>query len=921
DAVLHAMTTGHDTSAGPLLPFAWEAVQLHAVGASTVRARITPHGHNTVRITVFDLDGRPVLTIGSLTLRSVQFAQLVTATATEDRLHTLHWTPTTVQLREVSFAEWTDLQLESLDPEPIGWPPTPPVVVLDCRESEHDTSVGDGADMLAKTRATGQRVLGVLQEFSTQQRFASSTLLILTRAAVSVTGDRIDEAAERIDLAVDPAASAVWGLVRSAQIEDPGRILLLDTDIHGIDGTDLAEIVSLAVAVGEPQVLIRDGIAHTARLVRVPERSDTGTASDISDAVATVSGAGGTVVVTGGTGGLGRILARHLVGVRGVRSLVLASRRGLAAEGARELVEELTGSGARVAVVACDVSTRAGVEQLLAAVPDEDPLVGVVHAAGVLDDGVIASLTPQRLDTVLSAKADAAWYLHELTRELDVAMFVMYSSVTGVLGSPGQGNYAAANQFLDGLAEYRRARGLAATSIAWGLWGSSTGMTGHLDGGDTARMNRGGMLALTDDQGMAMFNAAVAQDQSSVLAVRFDITALAAQARAGVLAPILNNLVPGARRAVGNTSGGVPGSQLQQRLSGLKDTEQIELLLDLVRADVAIVLGHDDITAIDADRNFQELGFDSLTAVEARNRIKTTTGVAVQATLTFDYPTPRAVAEHLYQQLAGAPVVAEPDVVGDSAEPIAIVGVGCRLPGGVSSREELWQVVAQGRDVVSQWPLDRGWDAGLFDPEPGVAGKSYTREGGFLHDAGLFDAGFFGISPREAVAMDPQQRLLLETVWEALEDAGVDPVSLRGSDTGVFIGVSDQSYGIGRSDGDAGVEGYRLTGGATSVVSGRVSYVLGLEGPAVSVDTACSSSLVALHQAVQAVRAGECGMALVGGVMVMATPDTFIEFSRQKGLAADGRCKSFAEAADGTGWSEGVGVLVVERLSDARRRG
>ncbi|WP_308165652.1 type I polyketide synthase, partial [Nocardia noduli] len=323
--------------------------------------------------------------------------------------------------------------------------------------------------------------------------------------------------------------------------------------------------------------------------------------------------------MTGGTGGLGRILARHLVGVRGVRSLVLASRRGIAAAGAGELVEELTGSGARVAVVACDVSTRAGVEQLLAAVPDEDPLVGVVHAAGVLDDGVIASLTPQRLDTVLTAKADAAWHLHELTRELDLGMFVMYSSAAGLLGSPGQGNYAAANQFLDGLAEYRRAQGLAATSIAWGLWGSSTGMTGHLDGGDTARMSRGGYLAMTDEQGMAMFDTAVTAEHATVLAARFDTTALAVQARAGMLTPILHNLVPHARRTAADSAGagsGVAGSQLRQRLSGLDEAEQIKILLELVRTQVAIVLGHDDATAIDADRNFQELGFDSLTAVE-----------------------------------------------------------------------------------------------------------------------------------------------------------------------------------------------------------------------------------------------------------------------------------------------------------------
>ncbi|WP_024804255.1 type I polyketide synthase [Nocardia sp. BMG51109] len=630
----------------------------------------------------------------------------------------------------------------------------------------------------------------------------------------------------------------------------------------------------------------------------------------------------GTVLITGGTGVLGGVLARHLVAAHDVRHLVLAGRQGRAAAGADELAAELGALGASVTVAACDAADRRALAAVLDGIPAENPLTAVVHTAGVLDDGPIESLSAEQVHRVLRAKVDVAVNLHELTADRDLAAFVLYSSVTGVLGSPGQANYTAANVFLDALAAHRRASGLPATSMVWGLWEQASNLTGALQRADLARLRRAGLVRMPTTRGLALFDAALRAGEAVSVTAALDLAACAS-------GEVGRALTKGQVSAPRRTEPAEPaGTSFADRIAGLPAAERDMALRDLVRRHAAVVLGHATSDVITGEKPFKDTGFDSLTSVELRNRLNTATGLRLPAGVLFDHATPDALAAYLGTQLAGvtpAAEVPESDTPADDAarhEPIAIVGMTCRFPGGVESPDDLWDLVAAGRDAIGEFPADRGWDLEhLYHPDPDRSGHSYARTGGFLSGATDFDPEFFGISPHEALAMDPQQRLILESTWELFERTGIDASTLRGSGTGVYIGAIASGYGSDKRQVPSSVDGYSLTGNVLSVISGRVAYTFGLEGPAVTVDTACSSSLVALHLAVQALRSGECSMAIAGGVSVMPNPDIFVEFSRQRAVAPDGRCKAFGAAADGFGPAEGVGLLLVERLSEARRHG
>jgi NAD(P)-dependent dehydrogenase (short-subunit alcohol dehydrogenase family)/acyl carrier protein len=692
DAALHALAMlaieqdeDANSNVGVRLPFSWSDVRFSETSVTSLRIRLSTadsaddahseEGRVKLSLVAVDGSGTPAVSVGSLLTRSISPEQLEALRgARHDSLFGVDWTTVSLPHREklnTDASEWAILgeqdasMVKAFDEAGIRLSMhrdlaafkdmltrdtmVPPIVLLDAQSlvrrhdgaglsieaSEHGlvgngVAGGDliGTDVTERVHDYVCRVLAVLQDWLADERLVESQLLVVSRQAVKARPD------DTVDGFVQ---SGIWGLLRSAQSEHPHRFVLID-----VDCTDESwRRLPMVAALNEPEIAIREGELLFPRMTRsIAVSGDVQTQGDLPDGNPTWD-TEGTVLITGGIGGLGGLVARHLVADHGARRLLIASRRGIAAPGAIEIETELEELGADVQIVSCDVSDRDAVAGLLELIPSKYPLRLVVHAAGVIDDGLIESLTAARVQSVLGAKASAAWHLHELTQGLELQGFVLFSSAAATFGSAGQGNYAAANAFLDSLAAYRRAQGLAGTSIAWGFWDHVSDLTSGL--GDTylGKMARSGVLSLSAQEGLGLFDRTQEIDEAATVAVRLDDRVLRAQARAGTLSTLLSGLVsvPSKRRA-GQAS-------LARRLAEVSEDERADLVLKLVRDEVAAALGHATADMVSPERSFKDLGFDSLAAVELRNRLNVISELRLPATLVFDYPNTTALAHHL----------------------------------------------------------------------------------------------------------------------------------------------------------------------------------------------------------------------------------------------------------------------------------
>jgi acyl transferase domain-containing protein/short-subunit dehydrogenase/acyl carrier protein len=646
DAALHGLVGEQDGQL--VLPFAWQGFRLHATGATSLRVELRHMASDTVRLRVTDPHGTPVADADGLILRPITGNALRTSSAAvrDGLLHT-SWTPVPAASAGESLTRLAVLAVPSQAATYLGagtdtCDVTPYDAVRDLRKAIDQGAARPDAIIIdtggaaeefqpRQLHAAALACLEQLKDLLADTGLSAIPVVFVTRRAVAAgPGEDIDNL----------ALASVWGMVRTAQTEHPGRFVLLDTDRD----PSVRELTA-TVATAEPQLALRGGTLLRPRLTKV------GSSTPPSPSVDGAPPRHGTVLITGGTGTLGSLLARHLVRQHDVRSLLLTSRRGAQAPGAEDLRTELSGLGADVTITACDVSDRDQLQDLLRSIDPELPLTGVVHTAGVLDDATLESLTPRQVTHVLGAKSDAAWHLHELTKDMDLSLFVLYSSIAGHVGTAGQANYAAANTFLDALAQHRRANGLTATAIAWGFWEQASGMTGHLSQADVNRILAWGFAPISDDDGLALFDAAISVGEAVLAASPVHPTALTRTDSAGI-PPLLRALAgrPAPRRIQSTTSSGeaITGTQW----TDLSAEERQQRLLTLVRGLAATVLGYSDPDQIADDRSLRQLGADSLTSIQLRNQLNKATGLTLPTTVVFSHPTPLGLARYLSNELA-----------------------------------------------------------------------------------------------------------------------------------------------------------------------------------------------------------------------------------------------------------------------------
>lgn len=868
DAAMHALAAGMPGPGGavdhrPGLPFAWRAVRAHASGARTLRVRLTSVD-GAFQIEAFDAAGGVLATVGSLVVRPVPPAvpSDVAVGQSGAPLYRMEWTPAPVQ-REPETADdarwtllgadmpaWLSAAMQNSGATVRAVPnlasltgDRPDALVFTPVVTRQDTETYDVPSTLRHVVAD---TLRLIRAWRADERYARARLVFVT-----VGGSGAGRAA-------DPVQAAVWGLIRSAQLEAPDRFALLDAADGADVGRDLwsgqwAARLPAALDAGETQFAVQGGKLLIPRLVPAALAAPRPGLPDPA----------GTVLITGGTGALGALIARHLAGKYGIRSFLLAARRGAAAPGAADLAAQLTEAGAQVATVACDVADRAQVRALLTAVPDGHPLTGVVHTAGVLDDGPLDSLTPERFDRVLQPKADGALWLHEETRQLAPPVFVLISSVSGVIGGLGQANYGAANAFLDALARRRRAEGLPAVSLAYGLWDLSTGMSGGIDSAVQARLARAGFPPMSAAQGLSAFDTVLHADFAGLVAARFDAAALAARAKDGSVPVPLRSIA----RQVSAVHGAARPAPAAERAASLRGADREQSILAYVVACTADVLGFGATADIDTQRSFQDLGVGSVNAVELRDRLAAGTGLNLPGTVVFDYPTPVEVSRHLSALLpdSGGPDRRQESAVPSGVQeesskddPVVIVGASCRLPGAADIEKAAQRLDSATGTLTVDGEADSGRELRAFDFDPGFAVGTELADG-------------------EVTA---RCRAIVELVWEAFERASIVPGSVAAAGCGLFLGTSS---------------GPHPAPGGADVLRG-ICDVFGIDGPTLCMDALGASAVPALHLAAQAVADGECPTAVAAAVA--------------------------APLLDQTGrGGEHAAVFVLERLSTARAAG